>query len=154
MSNVENNFISKAVNRYSDMILRIAFQYTQNKADAEDIMQDVFLALIKQPFFNEEEHLKAWIIRVAINKSKDYLKAAKIRNAAALDIPYGFEKEDTEIMDQVQRLPSIDRSIIYLHYFEGYTAKEIACIIKKKENTIHVRLKRARVKLKSLLEED
>ena len=152
--NTNNELISKVVNLYSDVIIRIAFQYTKNRADAEDIMQDVFISFIKQPPFDNEQYLKAWLIRVAINKSKDYLRAAKRRNTLPLDI---FENTLTEkqkfVLDELEELSALDRIIIFLFYYERYTAKEIAKIMDKKEKAILMRLSRAREKLKHLLEE-
>ena len=109
---------------------------------------------IKQPSFEDEQYLKAWLIRVAINKSKDYLRAAKRRNTLPLDI---FENTLTEkqkfVFDELEELSALDRNIIFLFYYERYTAKEIAKIMDKKEKAILMRLSRAREKLKHLLEE-
>jgi RNA polymerase sigma-70 factor (ECF subfamily) len=155
MRHVENGgFIHRAVENYSDMIIRIVFQYAKNKADAEDIMQEVFLSLMKKSDFHDEQHLKAWLIRVTINKSKDFLRHAKIRLNAWTGVrQYGFSEEDIAVMQEVSKLSDTDRDIIYLFYYEGYSAKEIAGILRKRENAVHVRLSRARDKLKNLLGE-
>jgi len=153
---VDNNLIRDAVDAYSDTILRIAFNYTQNKADAEDIVQEVFLTLLKQQSFRSFEHLKAWLIRVAINKSRELYRSAKRKETVALDaaypVQYNFDSEDAGIMSQIRKLPEKDRNIVYLFYFEGYPAKEIAGITNMKEAAIFTRLKRIRAKLKDLIE--
>ena len=151
---IDNEFINRIVRQYSDMIFRIAIQYTKNRADAEDIMQEVFFSLIKKPFFNSEEHLKAWLIRVTINRSKNYLKALKKRNTVALSTVENYLTEKQSIMlDELQELSEKDRNIIYLFYYEGYKAKEIADILGKKEKAVLMCLSRARARLKVLLED-
>ncbi|MCL2798016.1 MAG: sigma-70 family RNA polymerase sigma factor [Firmicutes bacterium] len=155
MSNVaDHEFILKVVNQYSDTIVRIAFHYVKNKFDAEDIMQDVFFALIKQTPFSCEEHLKAWIIRAAINRTKDYLRAAKKRKSEPLEsAAHLLTEHQTRVLDELQELPEKDRDVIYLHYYEGYTAKEIGEILGKREKAVLMRMGRARQKLKKILED-
>ena len=150
----DNDYIQKAVDRYSDTILRVAFQYTRSRHDAEDIMQDVFISMLKQPSeFESDSHLKAWLIRVTINKSKDFVKSSKRKTVELLDIySYNFEPEEASILTMMQKLSPFDRNIIYLFYFENYSAKEIADILKVKEGLVFVRMSRARQKLKILLE--
>ena len=147
-------FIENAVSRYSDMIIRIAFNFVKNRADAEDIMQEAFMALIKKaPIFNEEEHLKAWLIRVAVNKSKNRLKAAKQRRECALSAADGpYTDAYSEVFDEIMKLPEADRATVYLFYIEGYSAKEIAKLLGKTKNSVFMRLTRAREKLKQFLE--
>lgn len=155
---INHDLLCSAVNKYLDTILRIAFHHTQNNADAEDITQDVFLTLMrKAPGLNDENHLKAWLIRVAINKCKDLLKsAAKKRNTSleSAALKYSLNKEDTGVMECINKLSSLERDVVYLHYYEGLTAKEIGDIVGKKENAVFTRLKRIRVKLREMLEDD
>lgn len=150
-----NDFINHIVDVYSDMIFRIAFLHTKNRSDAEDVVQDVFLSLMKQPPFNDEEHLKAWIIRVAINKCKNIVKSARRNKTVPLDEEHhklqSTNEEYSELIEGLQKLPEKERNILYLFYYEGYTAKEIALIMHKRENAIFVRLNRARDKLKQFL---
>ena len=71
-----NEFIKKAIEDYTQTVLKIAFSYTKNTSDAEDIAQDVFYALLREEkVFSSENHLKAWLVRVTINKSKNYVKS-------------------------------------------------------------------------------
>lgn len=159
----KNNFIDYAVNTYSDMLIRITYQHTRNKLDAEDIVQEVFLALLKQPQFDydltidiiEEEHIKAWLIRVAINKCKNHLKSASRKKTVPLRAAeYKLTEFQSETLEELQQLSEEDRNILYLFYYEGYSAKEIAKILEARENAIFTRLNRARTKLKKNLLEN
>lgn len=145
--------INYIVNTYSDMLFRLAYQYTRNSSESEDIVQDVFMAMLKKMPFKTEEYLKAWLIRVAINKSKNYLKSMR-KKVLALDenikVPT-YTHEDG--LEEITLLPEFDRNAIYLYYYEGYSIKEIAKITGKSANSINIRLCRAREKLKNLLEE-
>lgn len=151
-SNIRN--INYIVNTYGDMLYRVAYQYTRNRSEAEDITQDVFVAMLKKIPFKSEEHLKAWLIRVAINKSINYLKSSR-KKVLSLDenIDVATEHRDRAEIEELQELPEFDRNVIYLYYYEGYSIKEIAKITGKSANSINIRLFRAREKLKTLLEE-
>lgn len=145
------------VDTYSDMIFRIAYQNLFSVEDAQDVVQDVFLKLLKQKenCFHDEEHLKAWLIKVTINQCLDYKKSFFRKNTVALDsfeIPY--EQEERQLMEELSRLPKEERNVLYLHYYEGYTIKEIAGILGKKQNTVNSKLTRGRSKLKQILEAD
>ena len=157
MQKYNHDLLCDTVNKYSDTILRIAFHYTQNKADAEDITQEVFLALMKEPLIQDEKHLKAWLIRVAINKSRDLLKSAARRKTVALEAAackYNLSEDDIGVIECINKLPRIERDIVFLHYFEGFSARETGDIVGKKEDAVYTRLKRIRLKLKDILEDD
>ena len=145
----------EVVENYSDTLIRVAFQNTKTISDAEDIVQEVYMKLIKHhQRFQSMEHLKAWLIRVTINKCKDHFKSAWFRKTTALTEKMTFfAKEENELMDELFELEPEDRNIIYLYYYEGYSIKEISSIVNKNQNTISSRLQRARTKLKLLLEE-
>jgi len=146
-------FITSVVEEYADMIVRIAFNYTRNMFDAEDIAQSVFLSLLSAPYFKDKTHLKAWLIRTAINKAKDLLKSARKKRTLPLEAAEKyFAPETISVLDEIEKLQNKDRTIVYLFYFEGYKAKEIGNILNLKERAVLVRLKRARDKLKILLE--
>ena len=149
----DDNFIQHAVMHYSGMITRIAFQHVKNKADAEDVMQEVFFRLLEEPPFEAEAHLKHWLIRVAIHRSKDRLRAKKRQNVAPLTDGYAMREEQTEVFRELQSLPEKDRNILYLFYYEGYSAKEIGDILGTRESAVFMRLTRAREKLRYFLEE-
>lgn len=136
------------IDLYSDMIIRIAFQIVKNQADAEDVCQEVFIKLLKAKEFESEEHRKAWIIRVTVNKSKDLVKSSWFKNRAEFDDNTAvYEDEHLHIVEEVMNLPIKYRTPIYLYYFEGYSVKEIADIFNKSPNTVLSWLNRGRKKL-------
>lgn len=153
ISLVDDDFIQEIVTGYSDMIFRIAYQNLKNKSDCEDVIQEVFMKLIKQANFTDKKHMRAWIIRVTINMCKDLNKSAWYRKTEPLNKDIPFTKEDKEILDDISRLSNDYRNVIYLYYFEKYTISEIAKILDKKENTISSQLTRAKKKLKNILSE-
>ncbi|WP_448902669.1 RNA polymerase sigma factor [Eubacterium sp.] len=145
---------NKIVEKYSDMIFRIAYQYLYNKYDAEDITQDVFLKLLdKKSFFKDEEHIKSWLIRVTINQCLDYKKSFARKEMVSIDnLEVPFTQEERGILEELYLLKDEERNILYLYYYEGYKIKEIAQILKQKQNTINSKLTRARKKLKEIME--
>lgn len=153
--------LSDILELYADMVMRIAYQNVKNIADAEDICQDVFLKMLElDKSFESEEHIKAFIIRVTINKCKDYYRSSWFKRRVSMKeggvISDGrvFEKEGKEsILESVMELPLNYRNVIYLYYFEGYSVKEIGEILKKKEGTIKTWLGRGREKLKTIIRE-
>ena len=145
----------RLVDRYADTILRISFNWFQQRADTEDICQTVFLKyLTAAPHFQDEEHEKAWIIRTAINACKDYRKSAFFRRTVALEEAAELsapEVEMPELLDDVKRLPKLSRLSIYLYYYEGYSIREIAGMLGKKEGSVAAALSRGRRKLRDIL---
>jgi len=148
--------IETLVEKYSDMIMRIAYQNCFNKSDSEDIVQEVFFKLIRNiQELKDEEHLKAWLIRVTINLSKDYNKSSwykKVEPIEEKEASYNFDTEESEILNELSKLKPIYRNTIYLYYYEGYKINEIAKILDLNENTVSSNLTRARKKLKEVLE--
>lgn len=152
--NPDKNFIADAVEKYSDTVFRVAFQYTRNRRDAEDILQEVFLQLIKTPPHTDADRLKAWLIKVTVNKCRDFFRAAKRRrNFAQNYAPADNAETFGEVFEALSALPEKDRNALYLHYYEGYTASEIAAILGGSGHAISKRICRAREKLKKFLEE-
>ena len=153
MNTATEKFIKDAVDNYSDTVFRVAFQYTKNRRDAEDILQEVFFILVKKRPQLYGGQLKAWLIRVAINKSKDYLRASSRRAEVRFYEPQPQPRDDySEVFDALGKLPERDRNALYLHYYEGYTAREIAGILGGTERAVTKRICRAREKLKNFLE--
>ena len=154
---VDDEFIRKVIDRYSDMIFRISYQYVRNAQDADDVVQDVLLGLLEYVYrtqFHSDEHLKAWLIRVAINKSKNVAKTNVRRiMRAAETVPFAEQPQFDDLECALNKLSAIDREVVYLYYYEGYSAKEIAEIIGKTEKSIFKRLSRSREKLKDFLSE-
>lgn len=147
----------RLVDLYSDMILRISYQYLKQTCDAEDICQTVFLKYLTGGCgFDSIEHEKAWIIRTTINACKDHLKSAFFRRTVSLEDAGDIaapQVPDTEILDALKTLPEHYRISIYLYYYEEYSAREIGRILGKSETTITQYLSRGRRKLRAYLEE-
>lgn len=147
--------INLIVEEYADTITRICYSYGKNYDDTQDIMQNVFLKLMRaNPKFDSKEHEKAWIIRVTINECKDFLKNIFRRHASLeeiQEIPIEEEEDLSYIREAVLKLPDKYKSVIYLFYYEGYSAVEIAGILHKKENTIYTWMNRARQMLKEMV---
>ena len=150
----KNKYLEEMINKYSDMVYRLAMARTGQKENSEEVFQEVFLRLSKKmPKFESEEHEKAWFIRVTINCSKNLLSSAFLKHRSETEEELTFKTEEKhEIYYAVSELPLKYRTIIYLHYYEGYKVKEISKILKIKENTVKSQLVRAREQLKNKLE--
>lgn len=129
---------------------RLALSRTKNIESAEDIFQDVFLKLSKKlPEFKSEEHEKAWLIRVTINCSNNWLNSAWNKRRVQLQDNLCFEtQERNDIYFEVLKLPQKERTIIHLYYYEQLKLSEIAKILNITEKNAKTRLFRARQKLK------
>ena len=142
-----NDVVSEALRDYADMVRRICFMYLRQREDVEDVFQDVFLKLLQtdKPF-DSEEHKKAWLCRITINRCKDLRKAFWRRNVDSLEkmeIPCE-DQEKSDVLLAVLSLPPKLKDVIYLFYYEEYTAGEIARLLGQKENTVYSHLHRAR----------
>lgn len=146
----------RAVDLYADTVRRICFLHLKNYSDAEDVFQDVFLKYIlyDKPF-ESGAHEKAWFIRVTVNACKDVLKSFFRRKVSSLDDantePFVIDEASGHILDAVLKLPEKYKDVVYMHYYEGYSAVEIAKMLRKNENTIYTWLSRARKKLETEL---
>lgn len=151
-----DNFNS-IVDKYGDSMYRCAFAYCKNRADAEDIVQEAFYKYAtKRPIFNDEEHEKAWLLRVTINISKNFLRTFWYRKVELTeeDIPYSEGSEENEIWEMVNDLPSKYRIILELHFVEEYTIKEIAQILNQNVSTVGTRFERAKKMIKDRIESE
>ena len=141
---------------YGNNVLRLAYSYLHNMSDAEDVLQDTLIQFIKkQPRFETVRHEKAWVLRVAINISKNKITYNKIRKTDELSNTLAAnETEDLSfVWDAVKLLPSKYREVVHLFYYEGYSTAQIASLLSKKEATVRSLLLRARIKLKEVLKE-
>lgn len=151
--------IDRAIERHSDTVRRLCMIHLKNHADTEDIFQTVFLkyALRSAPF-ESEEHERAWFVRVTLNACKDLLKSFFRSRTVPLDqladLPAQMTEEQREVLQAVLALPPNYKNIIYLHYYEGYTAPQIAELLGKNVNTVYTLLTRARSKLRQQLGDD
>ena len=147
---------NQAIERYGDTVRRLCMIHLKNEADTQDIFQTVFLKyLLHDRPFESREHEKAWFIRVTLNACKDLLKSffhsrtvplEELTNKAA-----DLTDEAREVLNAVLALPQKERDVVYLHYYEGYTAPEISRLLGKNVNTIYTNLARARERLRELL---
>ncbi|MBO6242121.1 MAG: sigma-70 family RNA polymerase sigma factor [Butyrivibrio sp.] len=149
---MEEREARRLVERYTDMIMRIGTNYLKSTTDAEDICQAVLVKYItSDPQFESLEHEKAWVVRTTINMCKNELKSAFFRKTTALeeaDDVKAIAPPDLGITEEVMKLPRNYRISIYLFYYEGYSAKEIAELLGKKESAINMYLSRGRKKLR------
>jgi len=151
---------SESVKNHRTMVFRIAYSYVKCVHDAEDVTQDVFLKLYKcTAEFAADENLKAWLIRVTINQAKSLLRSswkskrgelADLENSELASVGY-LPENCLELYDYVESLKPKYRTIIYLYYYEQYSVKEIAGILKIQQSTVTTQLGRARNQLKEIL---
>ncbi|WP_025115652.1 RNA polymerase sigma factor [Lysinibacillus fusiformis] len=155
MKNFAGLCVQEIVQTYSDTLIRIAVHQTKNMSEAEDIVQEVYMTLMKQrKSFDHEDHLKAWLIKVTFNKCKDYFKSSRVKKTVPITEEMSFiAKEEQMVLTEIFELNPKERVIVYLHYYEGYTTAEIANLLGMNINTIGSKLRRARMKLKIMLEE-
>jgi RNA polymerase sigma factor (sigma-70 family) len=149
-----NDVVTGALQKYSDMVRRICFMYLRNHADVEDVFQEVFLKLLQyEVTFQDDEHTKAWLCRITINRCKDICKSFFRKHVCSIeDMELPFEdKIESDVMVAVLSLPPKYKDVIYLFYYEEYTVPEMAKLLNKKENTIYSNLHRARGLLKQKL---
>ena len=149
--------VNKAIERYSDTVRRLCMIHLKNHADTEDIFQTVFLKyVLSSVSFESAEHEKAWLIRVTINACKDFLKNF-FRNHTVpleelLEQPAPIPPDHREVLEAVLSLPKKYREVVYLHYYEEYTAPQIGRILGKNTNTVYTLLTRSKKMLREKLE--
>lgn len=153
MEEIKTLTADEIVEAFGDLVFRLALQYTGIRQEAEDIAQETFLAMLKKLPFKSAEHAKRWLIKVIVNKCKDYYKSARRKNLPLDENVKLTYFQEMQGLEELEKLEPLDRSIIYLFYFEGYSAKEIAVMIGKTRNAVNIRLMRARETLKGLLQE-
>ena len=158
MMRINKEEFEKTVDTYSDVMFRCAYAYCNNRTDAEDIVQEAFVKYLKKsPQFEDEEHKKAWLLRVVINLSKNLVKSFWNRNKTDIDDNIPDEKGELtkcEIWEDVKRLPAKYRILVELYYGEGYTIEETAKITGVKKSTVSDRLKKARELLEKMYKEE
>ena len=146
----------RLVEAYADLILRLSYTYLKSTHDAEDVCQTVLLKLMgARTRFEGPKHEKAWVVRTTANACKDVLRSARRRTSVALDAvaeAAAPEVPDSAVLEAVMELSQPFREALYLHYYEGYTAREIADMTGGTEDAVAARLSRGRKKLRALLE--
>lgn len=155
---METSEYIRIAEQYTDIVYRVAISYCKNKNDAEDAVQNTFVKLLKTDTeFNDDEHIRKWLIRVAVNECKNMWKSFWRRNVTSFEElekePEYIESDKTELFSEVMKLPQKYRVVLHLYYYEGYCVKEIARLVGISESNVQTRLMRARNKLKLQLEE-
>lgn len=151
------NRVSLLYIQYEKSIYRLAYSYLNNAADAEDILQDTMMKYLeKMPFLRDENHEKAWLLRVAANLSLNRIKYNKIRETSELseELVQDGRQDLSFVWEAVRKLPMNYRDAVHLYYQEGYSTKEISYILKRNESTIRSDLKRGREQLERVLREE
>lgn len=146
--------LAEIYDRHVETVYRVCSIYLKNKADTEDAVSDTFVRLIRSgTVFENTEHEKAWLIVTAKNICRDRLKSPRYRFEPLSDDMLTGNIEVDETLMLLRSLPEKYRTVIYLHYYEGYTCEEIAKMLKIAKSTAGSRLDRGRKKLKEILEE-
>lgn len=150
--------VEEAFGRYGDRVFSAAFSVCRNREDADDVVQDTFVKYYtKNAEYIDETHLKAWLLRVAVNRAKDITGAFWRRNRTSweeyMDDLEFIQPEDRSLFEAVMRLPEKYRIVIHLFYYEEYSIEEISATLHKSTGTVKSQLSRGRKLLKSMLTE-
>lgn len=149
-----------AYTNYADAMYRIALSHMSRREDAEDVVHDVFIKYMQaSPSFADDDHERAWLIRVTVNRCRDLLRRRTIRRYVGFDeieeIPAEEETyEGQGVVSMISTLPEKYRSVMVLHYLEGYSVEECANILGLSASGIKMRLSRGREMLKKTIEKE
>lgn len=149
----------EVMEKYADMIYRIAYANVRVKADADDVFQEVWYRYYqKNKVFESEEHRRNWLINVTLKCCKKLYSSARYKRTVLTDdmsmLREKLPEKDFEIYDAVIRLPEKYRISLYLYYYEGFSVNEISEMTDTKSSTVRSQMKRGREKLKKILEGD
>ena len=152
----------EVIERYADMVYRLALLQVKKQTDADDIFQEVFIRLVSHIHkLQNWEHVKAWLIKVTINCSRKHFSRYSARNVfpmeevtelSVTESGFALVEGDGPVTAAVKRLPVKYRNIVHLFYYEELSVAEIAGITMQKETTVKSQLFRAREMLKGMLE--
>ena len=150
---------AEAYEKYADRVFGAAFSVCRDRADADDVTQDTFVRYLdRDRDWRDEEHLKAWLLRVAVNRARDLTRAFWRRNRVPWEDTMAelsfAEPADRELFGAVMGLPEKYRVVIHLFYYEDYGVRDIAALLGLREGTVKSRLSRGRTLLKNILMED
>lgn len=148
----------RIVTTYADIVYRVALSYSKSEQDADDVLQNTFLKLlVHEPDFKDEEHIRRWLIRVAVNQCNTLWNSFWRKNVESIEdntTEQSFESKDySDLYSAIHKLPVKYRIVVHLFYYEGYSTKEIASILHILEATVRSRLAYARKFLKQQLKE-
>lgn len=148
--------LGHVMDTYGTMVYRLAYSRLRSSADADDIYQEVFLRYYqKRPQFQSEEHRRAWLLRVTINRVKSYAASAWFRHTVPLEACISFpEREEQHLDEALRELPAKDRMLLHLFYYEELSIREIGELLQRKESTVRTQLTRARQRLAKIMKGD
>ena len=147
---------TREVERWGDMVYRLALARTASVPDAEDVFQEVFLRYFRhEERFQSDEHRKAWLIRCTVNRAKSLAVSPWKQRTVPLETAaeVGVEDDYREVYAAVLSLPGKYRAVIHLHYFEGLSVAEMAEMLHTAEGTVKSQLSRGRALLREMLKE-
>jgi len=154
---MDNQFL-RIFNLYKNDIYRLAYSITKNTYDTDDIVQTVFIKLYNNKIINKDDkEIKRWLIKVTINECKTIFLSSWKRRIVSLTEKHEnikYEKDNDNLLNEINKLSKKERIVIFLYYYEGYKVKEIANLLGKSETNIQTILYRARKSLKDILEEE
>jgi RNA polymerase sigma factor (sigma-70 family) len=153
------SFLVQAMSDWGNAVYRLALSQTRSRADADDVYQDVFLRLFNdRTDFQSNEHVKAWLLRVTANRCRDLEKSSWKRRTVTLDperdapeTPARTRREE-DVWEAIGKLPEYQRTVVHLHYIEGYSTQEISQIMDCRPATVRTWLFRARNRIKDILD--
>ena len=156
---METKEYERLASAYLDCIYKVALNGCKNYSDAEDVVQNTFIKLLeKEDIFEDDDHARKWLIRVAVNECNSFWRSPWKRHTTSIEElkqePVFSSPEKSDLYYAVRELPVKYRQIVHLYYFEDYSTKEIAQIMRLSETAVQTRLLRARQKLKEKLKED
>lgn len=158
---MRNEDVVKLFDSYADDLYRFAVSYVGSRHDAEDVVQDIFVKLLSRPLLLQKKSEKSFLMTMTANKCKDLLRSSARKTSVDLEsnewqLEYydGFSERNKEVFDELMRLDPTYRSPLYLHYYEGYSYKEVSRILKISESAVAMRIKRGKDQLKIRLEEE
>lgn len=155
---MEDAEFQRIAEKYTDIVYRTALSYCNSKSDAEDAVQNAFFKLLRANIvFNNDEHIRRWLIKVVINECKMLWRSFWRKNVISFEElnhePEYVEMEHKEIFYEIMKLPQKYRTVLHLYYYEGFNCNEIANILGITTTSVQTRLMRARNKLKEQLKE-
>lgn len=155
--------LESAYDRYADMLYRVALSQLQSADDAQDAVQDVFVKYMSaSQHFNDDEHERAWLIRVTVNACHDAMRKRKRRSYVSLDDVAELSQHDSGfdavgavgVMSALAELPEKHRAVIVLHHLEGFSVEEVAKMLGLSVSATKMRLSRGRDALKKIMGKD
>lgn len=156
MTDTEKQYFSDMYEKHAKSVYGICLMYLKNKDDAEEAVTEAFIRIMQaNPAFENDAHTRAYLIQTAVNISKNLLKSSWHRNVVKDEdvLMYMATPEEESVMEELLQLPPKYRVVLYMHYYEGYKAQEIADMMKVSLSAVLSRLARGRKKLKDILTE-